>query len=160
MMMTRILLQNILVQSDFTSTIALAKHKYQVHNKMLKICDVCGKTCTSQKALYDHKRDHRKMECDVCFKAIPVHNFKRHRSNCHKIPDTEPPEIYQCHLCNFSSELKSCLTKHIKKEHEKPPKLQCTKCDYSTTKKSNLNRHFNYVHLTVKEKCDSCKEGI
>ena len=70
--------------SDFTSKIALVQHKVEVHNKLLKICDICGNAYDDQKALSAHKRDHKKKECDVCIKAIPVSHFKRHRTTCHK----------------------------------------------------------------------------
>ena len=70
--------------SDFTSKIALVQHKVEVHNKLLKICDICGNAYDDQKALSAHKRDHKKKECDVCIKAIPVSHFRRHRTTCHK----------------------------------------------------------------------------
>ena len=31
------------------------------------ICDVCGKTFDMQKALTDHKRQYKKIECEICF---------------------------------------------------------------------------------------------
>ena len=146
----------------FKSKIALVKHEVDVHKKMLKICETCGKTCDNQRALRNHRRVHKKIECDICFQMITMNHWNRHRSSCHKklTEGQEPPGQYKClfPLCDFTSGLESCLTKHIKKEHGKPVLLQCTHCSYSTKNKSNLNKHINYVHLVVKEECDSCNK--
>ena len=58
--------------SEFKSKIALVKHRVEVHNKSLKICEICGKTCDSVRSLYDHKRQHKKIECDICHKKIMI----------------------------------------------------------------------------------------
>ena len=151
----------------FSTKIALAKHEVDVHKKMLKICDICGKTCDNQKALRNHKRVHKKIECDICYQMFAMNNWNKHRSSCHKKLAQEPPGQYRCLLpsltepetpCDFTSGIESCLTKHIKKEHGKPVLLQCTHCSYSTKDKSNLNKHINYVHLLPKEECDSCNK--
>ena len=160
------------IPSDFVSThcgdvfnreVLLVKHQVEVHKNSLKIFDICGKSCDNHRALYHHKRIHKKLECDICLKLIPFKNFKRHRGICRPKVDQEPPEIFKCLLCDFSSDLESCLTKHIKKEHQKPIKHQChwvtdgIPCDYSTTNNSNLNRHISAVHIAVKWNCDSCR---
>ena len=149
----------------FKSKAALVIHRVQVHNKSLKICDICGKSCDGQKGLSDHRRNnHKKIECDICHKKFQSSNFKKHRSTCHQKHDQEHPEQHQCFLCDFSSDIQSCLTKHIKKEHQfHPVTHQCNhvsdgiRCEYVTKDKSNLNRHIKMVHFNVKYNCDSCK---
>ena len=142
----------------FKSKIALVKHQADVHKKSLKVCDICGKTCDSQRVLRNHRRMHKQIECDICLKEFPSTNFKRHRSSCQpKLPE-QPPEKYSCLCCDFSTDLESCLTKHIKRTHQKPVTLQCPHCSYSSKDKDNLNKYINYKHLAVKEKCDSCKK--
>ena len=149
----------------FKSKAGLVVHQVQVHNKSLKICDICGKTCDGQKGLSDHRRNnHKKIECDICHNKFLRSNFKRHQRTCHQELDQEHPEQLQCLLCDFSTDLQSCLTKHIKKEHQcHPVTHQCNyvskgiRCDFVTKDKSNLNRHIKVVHFTVKYNCDSCK---
>ena len=153
--------------AEFKSKIALVKHRVEVHNKSLKICDTCGKTCDSQKSLTDHKRQHKKVECDICFNKFKIKSIKRHRSTCQPKVDQEHPEEFQCLLCDFSSALQSSLTRHIKKEHQLPVTHKCNyiidvendiHCDYVTKDKRNLNKHIFAVHLTAKYNCDSCKK--
>ena len=144
--------------AEFKSDVALCRHKVEVHQKLLKVCDICGKSCDSQKALTNHKRMHKKVECDICHKVFAMNSITKHKSTCIRKPDDEPPEEFQCLVCKFSTDSQSCLSRHIRKEHHMPVTLQCPKCDYSTKSKRHLNRHINFVHLLVKEKCDSCSK--
>ena len=84
-----------------------------------KICDMCGKTFDRQKALTDHKRQHKKIECEICFKKFPSNNIKRHRSICCPKVNQEHSEQHKCLFCDFSSNLELCFKEHIKEEHEK-----------------------------------------
>ena len=69
------------IPSDFVSThcgdvfnreVLLVKHQVEVHKNSLKIFDICGKSCDNQRALKHHKKIHKKLECDICLKLVPL----------------------------------------------------------------------------------------
>ena len=90
----------------FKSKIAVVKHQVEVHKKMLKVCYICGKTCDSQKALANHKQEHRMGECDICHRKFSIQYIKKHRNICMKKLEEQPPgQQHKCMLFDFSSNI-------------------------------------------------------
>jgi uncharacterized C2H2 Zn-finger protein len=56
--------------------------------------------------------------------------------------------------CNYSSNLKHNVDRHIQTVHLKQKSFKCDKCDASFTAKESLQRHINSIHL---EQCFVCK---
>ena len=109
----------------------------------------------------------RKVWLDLCLKKFSGINFKKHRKICNPKLDQEHPKEHKCLLCDFSTDLKSCLTKHIQKEHLHPVTHQCNyiidvendiHCHYVTKEKGNLDRHIKVVHIAIKYNCNECKK--
>jgi len=64
-------------------------------------------------------------------------------------------KIFKCHLCLFSSPLKSKLERHMQKHPGEKP-LKCQLCKYSTSQKSHMKIHL-LVHTSEKPfKCSIC----
>lgn len=95
-----------------------AKHNMSSESQKPYKCETCKKTYFSQGSLYNH----RKFECG------------------------KEPSFF-CHLCNFSSKLKTNLQKHMKNLHDAndaKPRFNCTKCGRSYKYKSGLTEHIKY----------------
>ena len=82
-------------------------------------------TMNSKFCMFNELEQLQKIECDLCFKKFSGINFKKHRKICNPKLDQEHPKEHKCLLCEFSTDLKSCLTKHIQKEHLHPVTHQC-----------------------------------
>ena len=54
--------------------------------------------------------------------------------------DTE--NKFKCQQCEFRSNMKSNVTKHVKSEHS----ISCDKCDFKTSNKMHLNMHVKACH--------------
>ena len=89
--------------SKFKRKIALVKHRIEVHNKSQKICDICGKSCDSQKSLYHHNKQHKNIECDICYKKFPSNSITRHYFLVFEdFPlGTLPYSIYSCVIKSY-----------------------------------------------------------
>jgi hypothetical protein len=65
--------------------------------------------------------------------------------------------MIKCEFCDYTTNKKSNLTRHIKTRHKKIKNLKCEFCDYITDKKSNLTRHIKTRHENLKNlKCEFC----
>ena len=49
---------------------------------------------------------------------------------------------FSCDQCDYTSNVKSSLTKHVKTSHEN----SCEQCDFTTTNKMHLNMHVRACH--------------
>ena len=52
---------------------------------------------------------------------------------------------FKCQQCQFSSNIKSIVTKHVKSEHH----VSCDKCDFKTSNKMHLNMHLKACHKKI-----------
>ena len=139
---------------EFPTSVAASHHKYNVHGKSIYSCDVCGKVCEGRRSLTNHKRQHSKKYCDICHEDISSANFQRHRSKC--LPQHESPQIHECAICDFKTNIKSKLLKHIQSHVEPPKKHNCPSCDYASYSKCLVRNHIKEVHESIKYHCDKC----
>jgi hypothetical protein len=69
----------------------------------------------------------------------------------------QDPVLHKCPYCNFSSPLKSSMTRHIESVHDKITDFKCPHCDYSSSQKANVSRHIKQIHDQVlDQKCPDC----
>jgi len=67
----------------------------------------------------------------------------------------KPKICFNCHLCSYSSPLKSKLKKHLLTHHGEKP-FKCSECSYSASNKSTIERHL-LNHTGEKPfKCQLC----
>ena len=57
--------------------------------------------------------------------------------------DTE--NKFKCQQCEFRTNMKSNVTKHVKSEHS----ISCDKCDFKTSNKMHLNMHVKACHKKI-----------
>ena len=95
---------------------------------MKKKCDQCDYNPTDQTNLYKHKR------------------AKHERI------------IYPCKFCEFKSNWKQTVEKHIKSVHEEIQiKVQCSQCGKLFSGKGSLSKHVQDFHEGRRYKCDFCE---
>jgi len=71
--------------------------------------------------------------------------------------EKENPKKFKCITCNFSTENKGTLKKHIEAVHEGIKSFKCDICDYECALKGNLKHHIASVHQGIKPfKCKLC----
>ena len=66
----------------------------------------------------------------------------------------------QCQYCEYQTDKKSNLDKHIKEIHDKSKQklLQCDQCDYETVRKGDLFKHIKETHKTEEQKLLMCNQ--
>ena len=60
----------------------LSAHVFSTHRQKDSICEICGKSFKSPKALLNHKDVHKKVDCESCGKSFKPSAFYKHRKVC------------------------------------------------------------------------------
>ena len=97
-----------------------------------------GRLCAKQRDFSDW---HQRSEYDLVLSPqllSPVRNQKN------------IAEFHNCEQCDYTTNLKRNLTRHVKSNHMKSKPFACDQCAYSTIFKSRLQKHINAVHLKLK----------
>ena len=137
------------------------------------VCNMCGKQFMAKKGLSDHNwAVHEQVEspcnfCDKIFRSkkhLAVHISNTHAENPRFSCDFKSGEI----ACIYYSTMKSNLTAHKKRVHEKTidvilPKLVCVVCGYRTNSKFNLDRHSEKCNRSLNQNstdhtCNICSK--
>ena len=67
-------------------------------------------------------------------------------------------KAFQCENCDYSSDDKSKLVRHVSSVHKGKKPYLCDKCDNKFSEISDLKRHISSVHEEKKPyKCDRCE---
>ena len=129
-------------------------------------CDNCGKKFAAKYKLLDHiknAQDDTAYPCDDCKKTLDVHIEQQHvkklvqfkgsfvqwennEDNSSKVPKLV--DLFSCEKCEYESERKSKLNRHIKLVHEKvrvDKPVKCDVCDYTSPYPSNVKKHMKTV---------------
>ena len=148
------------------------KHEkiYHYLNKPLeRICDICGKPCSTEIGLKNHKNTHlnpleriEEYSCSICSETFPTAQQRtEHRKSVHNTAK------FECPKCNKKFVKQKNMQVHVEK-HKLPKKnrnensYSCYQCSsdqkYSI---SSLRRHLKSKHSAVyKCKEDGCEKSF
>ncbi|XP_048003209.1 zinc finger protein 808-like isoform X2 [Leguminivora glycinivorella] len=178
--------------TSYQSFVALHRHM-SVHFAR-SVCDQCGKGFKSKTALNAHRLTHESgvFTCKECDKTYPfLSRLRSHTATMHKLK-----RIYRCRICNENFpnyrvrlihlsqvhghkmpefpcpscnkvfNIRTFLTKHIKRSHlQKMSHLKrdkihaCTLCDMKFSTKAYLRNHLVKHNGEKKFQCDICKKA-
>ena len=117
------------------------------------ICDECGKTYNSKRALTSHKRSvHGKLnlECLTCGKSFSVKEFLRRHERIHSENE------FACSKCNKVCGTKLGLKNHVRYHHgDKDLKYECSHCGQRFYDITNRIQHQQKNHP---HKCTHCSK--
>ena len=125
-----------------------------------KVCQVCGKKLSSQKARDHHRKKHdeEKLYCNLCVEVF-TSNFTLHRhlQEQHNYSTKEDGEaqfenqvdIFACGRCKQEFKYKRNLLTHIESVHERTEPCMCKICNQEIVKSSNLKRHMREKHSVL-----------
>ena len=92
----------------------------------------------------EEKSGATKIACDVCGQTVGKlreHMIRKHPDSLDK---KKVPE-YRCHVCQYTTRIKSTLKQHINNLHAER-KLSCDQCSYKAARPAQLRQHLKKVH--------------
>ena len=120
----------------------LKSHK-RVHKKQW-CCKRCGKMVAGSTSLKNHKlrcsKDDPQFKCQIgtCnFTSVTKYEFNQHLKAIHTV---SPTKLHSCNECNFETEAKTLLRKHLR-THTSRPKYECERCNRKFVNKDKYEQH-------------------
>jgi len=153
--------------SKILSTKSILKVHIGEHNKTIK-CNFCEKLVGSQQKLKIHiKYNHQNLKeyiCEVCGnKYAQQSNLKSHMKN----HDPNRQRNLKCTQCDFATDYKQSLEKHLNSHKRKNAKIKilenphkCPQCSSGFKSKRALDQHVSRVHPKVLLECDICGKEV
>ncbi|XP_033231833.1 zinc finger protein 765-like [Belonocnema kinseyi] len=151
---------------SYTSLYSLNQHKRIEHGavKPQFFCDVCGYKSNQKSNLSKHitflhtQSPKTSYKCDKCTRSYKSSDsLNRHKRLEHSAVKTR----FICDCCNYQSNLKCSLSKHITSRHPQTSetRYKCDKCSRSYRSLNSLNQHKRLEHAAVITRftCDYCK---
>ncbi|CAG9137379.1 unnamed protein product [Plutella xylostella] len=139
-------------------------HQVKVDKEKDKICDVCGKSFTSNHLLNNHIRSHtgeKPFKCEFCPAAFAqsgtlyTHNKVVHLKRISKAGHADT-EKYRCEVCGKEFGTEAKRRAHHEFYHLKNAKYSCAACDKSFISSTSLKNHNASRHGLVSSRCYSC----
>ena len=106
----------------------------------------------NERVIDEHVEIQQRSSPDVPLKENKNNHFQP--KNKYKISLNDENK-YACEQCEYETQFKSTLVRHVKGVHEKI-KFPCTYCNYNATRLDSLKTHINAKHLGVKFPCTQC----
>ena len=126
-------------------------------------CGFCGRGLASKFRLKEHiKAKHSERElCDICDKMVV--NLSEHKEQEHN--PNHIKSIKQCHLCGFTSSLKTSMYRHMQSRHKEHVMVNCPYCG-KQVRDLNLTTHIRTKQCDrpeeertlVRFQCDQCEK--
>lgn len=98
-------------EKSFSSPAYLKDHQRKIHDEKQVKCGVCNKILKNRDSLQEHLQTHAKLECSICHKMITKYKMALHKRMHSAV------NLFQCHLCNYSTKRKGNLGDHIERAH-------------------------------------------
>ena len=144
------------------------KKKFEAHIRICSdnrklYCEICNKECVGRKKLWTHRVSHCMSSCKACSKSVPSNSLQFHKKQCSEFE----VQVYKCEQCNFETNQKGSLKKHLTTHIQKEkPVNTCLLCNKTFAKKKYLKSHLK-THTTSKEetskkefKCILCAKSF
>ena len=100
------------------------------------------------------------MQCNQCKALLESKDaFKDHLKRKHKTEECvtlENSENFNCTQCNFTSNIRSEVKRHINIVHKGIRMDKCSFCDFTSYNKTSLKVHFKAKHEECKFLCNMC----
>ena len=146
--------------SKWASHLSLEMHCAIEHQKIIKVCDICGWMTQQRGSITKHKKTHQEIKdfvCDLCAKSfIKKVNFEAHLFRDHGIGEQK----FKCETCGQTFFKESVMKHHIEAKHVKSKLYQCELCPKAFWMRSYLTTHIKNYHMKYKpNKCDLCPEA-
>ncbi|XP_058836039.1 zinc finger and BTB domain-containing protein 17-like [Topomyia yanbarensis] len=141
----------------FADQRGLKKHQNRVHNpdyvmpaQIALICDICGKSFTTNGGLQRHKYTHTPGEmpfvCKICSKQFSTSNKLKIHTMRH-----EGVKNHTCPQCGLRKTTMHELKTHIRHMHSTEPRsYSCETCARQFSNPASLGLHNKTVHLGLK----------
>lgn len=145
---------------QFNNQTELNQHKIKDHN-IKYICNKCSKSFTNAKSLNNHVRRHSPQNlpypCKRCNKRfLRPSELVDHRA-VHRKKDKFKKYVCEFRNCNFKSNRKYLLTRHIKQKHTERMRFKCPKCVQVFDGKKQMKQHLQ-THNPPSIPCGVCKK--
>lgn len=140
---------------SFHRKMALVGHFNDYHKEDGYPCDVCGAEFISASRRYHHKKtvhftDQR--ACSECGKVCKSKYYlRRHLETVHGAEESS----HQCSYCGRTFALKSNMSVHIRRVHEKEKNVVCSVCGEEFFNNYRLDTHM-VKHMRQVCTCDMC----
>ena len=127
-------------------------------------CPICPKEDKTASNLFTHvKTEHLKLKkkCPECNKLYPIKTYLNHVNKMHR--SNKSDETLNCELCDYSTNLKDYLKKHVRIKHEREKRHLCDQCHLRFEFPNELKNHCEKVHSKIKDhkfSCDLCEKSF
>ena len=116
-------------------------------------CDICDERFAKKDNLEAHKKTKHlrllELKCDICgHKSLNKHRLKAHML-------THEAKTLKCEECDFATQYKGSLERHIELEHTNTKTEKCTICEYNAKSVIDYRNHMFNNHSGL-QKCEHC----
>ena len=149
------------INCDYTNDLRYktVRHCFK-HTKIFPYqCELCDEMFRDDRACKEHvTRDHdgvKQYSCDQCATKFTCKTSLQSHLKRHAIPS----DIFKCEIvgCNFSTNLKGTLQKHVERRHTAENKTHlCNSCGKTFFDKVDLARHEESIHVVPHLQCGFC----
>ncbi|XP_026747907.1 zinc finger protein 43-like isoform X2 [Trichoplusia ni] len=165
---------------NFEQVLLSHMEKHRVENGTYQ-CDICTQYCKSPVSLRGHIKSHTtRYQCKLCGQ---VRLSRQHLLEHHAITHTSAPTTYSCDKCQFTTNKRTVIQRHVKithsgerhecehcgkvfgslvslrvhnMRHDKSKRLECDQCEKKFIYPSLLKKHVQAVHERKDYYCVEC----
>ena len=115
--------------------------------RILKLCKGCS--CILLLKFYrKNRKGNYGKSCINCLERARLVREKNKLKNKDK---------FKCEKCDYKTDVKSSLNRHIKSVHDGVKDILCPDCDFKCSFNGNLKQHIKSIHTKIKDfECDIC----
>ncbi|CAG9790503.1 unnamed protein product [Diatraea saccharalis] len=125
-----------------------------IMRKSWLFCDICQQYCPSIISLRGHMKSHTtRYKCKVCgCVRLSRQVLLEHHSTSH----TSDAVKYTCQQCDFVSNKRTSMQRHVRTRHNKTEKHPCDQCGKTLNSLEALRVHTTRHDKSKRVKCDEC----